>query len=160
MQISSEFRANHQIVASFKILRDAEAKEDFSMGWGSAVSTAPTDVIDLNGDGQANFTALEKEGDGYGKGGSVIFDEPSLVAPSYKEMQRVAQEAGKEVLTQDDFGQGLFMARLGAEGKGENTTPLRTDLSTAEFFVASRQPWDPGLRYAVDTKAGEFLLYK
>lgn len=160
MQISSEFRANHQIVASYKILRDAEAKADFSMGWGPALSTAPTDVIDLNGDGQANFKSVEKDGDGYRNGGSVIFDEPSLVAPSFQEMQRVAQEAGKDVLTQEDFGQGLFLARLGAEGKGEETTPVRTDLSTAEFFVASRQPWDPGLRYAVDTKAGEFLLYK
>ena len=160
MQISSEFRANHQIVASFKILREQQAEADFSAGWGPPLQTAPTDVIDLNGDGQANFKATEKDGDGYKNGGSVVFEEPSLVAPSYKEIQRVAQEAGKEVLTQEDFGQGLFLARLGAEGKGEATTAVRADLSTAEFFVASRQPWDPGLRYAVDTASGEFLLYK
>lgn len=160
MHLSSDFRSNHQIVASYKILRDAKASADFSCGWGPPLETPATDVIDLNGDGQANFTSFEKDGDGYRHGGSVVFDEPSLVAPSLKEMERVAREAGKEVLTQEDFGQGLFMARLGAEGKGKDCTQVRQDLSTAEYFVASRTPWDPALRYAVDTKAGEFLLYK
>ncbi|MBS2038919.1 hypothetical protein JST97_28310 [bacterium] len=160
MQLSNEFRSNHQIVASYKILRDARASADFSCGWGPPLQTPATDVIDLNGDGQANFSSIEKGGDGYKNGGTVLFDEPSLVAPSLKEMERVAQEAGKEVLTQDDFGQGLFLARLGAEGKGKDLTPVRQDLSTAEYFVASRTPWDPALKYAVDTKAGEFLLYK
>ncbi|MBX3167743.1 MAG: hypothetical protein KF760_10045 [Candidatus Eremiobacteraeota bacterium] len=159
MHISNEFRASHNIIAAYKILRDAEAKADFSLGWGPPLNTAPTDVIDINGDGQANFTAVEKDGDGYKNGGRVVFDEPSLVAPSYKEIEGVAREAGKEVLTQEDFGQGLFLARLGAEGKDE-VNEVRADLSSAEFFLASRQPWDPGLRYAVDTKAGEFLLYK
>ncbi|MFN8610633.1 MAG: hypothetical protein U0931_24040 [Vulcanimicrobiota bacterium] len=160
MQISKEFRANHQIVASFKILRDAKASADFAMGWGPPVQTPGTDVIDLNGDGKANFSSVEKDGDGYRNGGRVLFDEPSLVAPSLKEMERVAREAGKDVLTQEDFGQGLFMARLGAEGKGQDITQVKEDLSTAEYFVASRQPWDPALRYAVDTSSGEFLLYK
>ncbi len=159
MSISSEFRSTHNVVASFKILRDAQASADFSMGWGPALTTTPSDVIDLNGDGKADFTTLEKDGDGATNGGRVVFNEPSLMAPSYKEIQRVAQETGKEVFTQQDFGQGLFLGRLGAEGKDE-AVPVREDLSSAEFFVASRQPWDPELRYAVDTREGEFLLYK
>lgn len=157
MQTSSEFRARHQVVASFKILRDAEAKRDFSAGWGEVASTGPSDVLDLNGDGQANFKCFAKSGE---SGGTVFFEEPSLIAPTLKEMQRVTGEAGKEVLTQEDFPQGLFMARQGAELTGETNRPLRSDLTTADFLVASHQPWDPALRYAVDTKAGEFLLYK
>lgn len=159
MLASSEFRTNNQVVASFKIIRQAQAQADFSLGWGPPLKSAPTDVIDLNGDGEATFKATEKDGDGYAHGGSVVFDEPSLVAPSFAEIERVAREAGKDVLTQDDFGQGLFLARLGAEGKDE-VKPLRQDLSSAEFFLASREPWDPQLRYAVDVSAGEFLLYK
>jgi hypothetical protein len=157
MQTSSEFRAKHQVVASFRILRDSQAKSEYTIGYGSLVSSGPADVIDLNGDGMANFkTTANLEDDK----ASVLFDEPSLVAPSYPEIQRVAKEAGKDLLTREDFGQGLFLARLGVDGQGQDRKPVQTDLGTADFLVASRQPWDPSLRYAVDTTAGEFLLYQ
>lgn len=160
MQTSADFRSNHQIIASYRIIRGATAEADFMMGWGAKLQTPPTDVIDLNGDGQATYQTVAKDGDGYSNGGSLVFDEPAFAAPRLAEMERVGQERGQEVFTQEDFAQGLYLETVGAEGKEGQGTPIHQNLRTANQLVAAHEPWVPEARFAVDLKAGEFLLYR
>lgn len=159
MQTSADFRSNHQIVGSYKILRGVTAQADFQMGWGTPLKTPAMDVIDLNGDGQATFQTIEKDGDGYKNGGTILFDEPGFAAPKLSEMERVASAAGKDLLTEEDFAQGLFVENAGVQGKDE-ATPVHQNLQSAGFLVASHEPWDPEVHFAVDLSQNEFLFYK
>lgn len=160
MQASAEFRSNHQILATYKIIKGVRAEADFQMGWGAKLTSPATDVVDLNGDGEAGYKAIPINGDGYRNGGKVLFDEPGFAAPRLSEMERVAQARGTEVLTQDDFVQGLYLETVGAEGKEGEGTPVHQDMRNASQLIAAREPWDPDARFAVDVKAGEFLIYK
>lgn len=159
LQTSAAFRSSNQILFSATILRGAEATKDYSMEWGSPHSTGPTDVIDLNKNGEADFTATSN----FHRGDSnrIAFSEPAIASPSMDRLEQFAKKQGVEVLTQSDLPQGVFVHDVACEGvkaedaitSGSNLRPLNTLVNDLP------EEFDPAAQYALDFANNEFLIF-
>lgn len=159
MNTSANFHASNQILFRAPILRKTEASEDFSAGWGEAHSTGEVDVIDLNGNGSADYKATENYGSG--DSNTVSLTEPAIVSPQLDKLEAFAKKNEAEVLTQDDLPQGIYVAETSASGPEKNVIRSQESLRPANTLVNDLpQEFDPQAKYAIDFAKGEFLVYK
>jgi len=163
MQTRADFNSQNTVLFHARILADSVAKRDFSAGWGAPLQTPAADVIDLNGNGQADAVVddgKERNG-GREEQHTIALQEPALFAPRFSALKSYAAGKGAEVLTQDDLPNGVFVGDLGVRGGEEGPgTPVTSSIRPLQVLVAANEPYDPAAKFAIDTASGEFLIYK
>jgi hypothetical protein len=161
MSAIEAFRGQNTVLKSFPILRGAEAKEDFSAGWGQPCSTGPIDVIDLNGDGVANQPEVERK---YGRDEvkEVRVTEPALHAPSYQKLCDLAQEQGQPILTQENLGTNLYLYNPRVVQVDDKTVQsYRDEYRPIDALVAENfDPKHPQASWALDTENHTLLIFE
>ncbi len=161
MQTRADFASQNTILFSARILADSVAKRDFSAGWSQPLQTPAADVIDLNGNGQADFVVDDGEKHRDDRNHTIALQEPALYAPRLSALKAFATGQGAEVLTQDDLPNGVFVQDLGVRGGEEGPgTPVTVNVRPLQALVAAHDPYDPAAKFAIDVSSGEFLIYK
>lgn len=148
---SSEFRASHNVLFKAPVLPGLTVKQDFSAGWGTPCSLGSVDVVDLNGNGQA---------DRVDKPETVALTEPVLLAPSWSALEQIAQRKGTEVLTESDLPSGVFLGDPVAV-QHEEAVENRTDSIRPLSFVAAQHASadHPETHWAIDVASHELLIF-
>ena len=158
MNTSAQFHQTSHVLFRAPLLRKTQATEDYSAGWGNAHSTGPVDVIDLNGNGAADFSATQNHGSS--ETNTVALTEPAIVSPKLDRLEAFAQKSGAEVLTQDDLPQGVFVAETQCSGTEHEQAISQNNLRPLSTLVNDLpEEFDPHAKYALDFAKGEFLIY-
>jgi len=160
MITSQNFRTQNNILFSAPILTKVKVEEDYSAGWGDPCSTGEIDVIDLNGNGQADPRPTS---DRYNRDSPkvVYVEEPSLHAPAYEALQGYAQKKGAEVLTAADLPGGVFICNSKAEQLDDKQIERSNEsVRSLDVLVAERfDPQYPDARWALDLAQNQMLIY-
>lgn len=158
MNTSAQFHQTSHVLFRAPLLRKTEASEDYSAGWGNPQSTGPVDVIDLNGNGTADFSATKNYHSN--ETNTVALTEPAIVSPKLERLEAFAQKSGAEVLTQDDLPQGVFVAETQCVGTENERVISQNNLRPINTLVNDLpEEFDPHAKFALDFAKGEFLIY-
>jgi len=157
---SSDFRQTNKVLFSAPILAKTKVEEDFSAGWGASCSTGEVDVIDLNGNGQADQPKKSKNRGSRDESKVVSIEEPALHAPSLEALSSLAQRKGTEVLTPSDLPGGIFICNPKAEQIGDEVVQSHESIRSLDSLVAERfDPAHPEARWAIDVANQQFLIF-
>lgn len=115
---SQKFRTTHKIIGSVPILRQKVVDRGRTL-------FETHDFLDLNGDGDLNFHAR------YGFDGQEKFTyEPAIVSPSYADIKGYGEKSHRQIVTQDELRQGVFIEELGDKSKSGGHRPINTFVNT------------------------------
>jgi hypothetical protein len=162
---SQEFRKHNEVIFEGKILNQKEAKP----GTWPVRPTLFEDVIDINCNNKIDTHVSTNKPDPAVVVADVISGEPSLKA-TYKSVKKVANEIGKEVVTQDDikdFGVSWNFSRWTYNGwsnvyKGSGAQSVKKEMSIEDFmYDLTAQMQDAvGVKWAFDCNKNSFIIYK
>ena len=157
---SDDFRAHNKVLFSAPILKQVKVEEDFSAGWGKPCSTGEIDVIDLNGNGQADQPETKRS---YSRDEPkrVTVTEPALHAPSYQALAACAERKNTEILTATELPGGVFVCNPTAEQVGDNEVKASHEsIRSLDSLVAEHfDPEHPEARWAIDIARQEFVIF-
>jgi hypothetical protein len=168
-QNSSSFLQGKDIKFSAPILKDSSAQVQ-GEGW-KQIQTQPSDVIDINGNGKADFNTqtvhqVQNQKSGWKDTGSstkVQLTEPALYFPTMKHIEQVAAEHGNaEIVTQEMLPE-VYVAFPNATGGslGADTVCSETNVQPLRTFLGHHlDNASPTLRYAFDVKNHTIVAYE
>ena len=151
---------SNKVLFSAPILAKTKVEEDFSAGWGPSCSTGEIDVIDLNGNGEADQSKKSKNRGSRDEAKVVSIEEPALHAPSLEALSSLAQRKGTEVLTPGDLPGGVFISNPRAEQFDTDVVVSNESIRSLDSLVAERfDPAHPDARWAIDVANQQFLIF-